>query len=788
MDNKLRLLLPLAGLALLALLASRLSLYHSIDNWVGDRLHKLTAQEWHFDDVVAVDIDDESIFILKSQLGSWPYRRDVFALVVDYLDHLDSQAIVFDILFAEPREGDGAFAGVMQRTGKSVLASRALEVPLNHEADYSTVLAAQSQHLHKPDGLPAQAWEDLMLPQSQLLGLDPSRVSTGVITVPADDDGVMRRMPLVHEEDGYFIPSMPLAAMLGQAPGASLHIDANQVVSFAGHRWPLDQDGYFHLRYPKNTDAFAVVPFYQLVLAALDAPGYEDVARQLRQRVVIIGSSASSLGDYTFSPFQGRMAGLGVLSIAYLDLAHDLLLKPKTLSWDLPLLLLGVVVPFLFIYLRQQTTLQIFTIAATGGMSAVLLSYALMLFDSQMSSLTFVLLLNGLLLTGVMVERYNYLSRERQRLHYEKIAADEANALKSKFLSHVSHELRTPLTAIVGFSQAIIDDDYIDRDERKRRVAIIKQNSHILLELINNLLDKAKIQSGKLALERSPTQVRAMLGDILDSLAPLAGQKGLACEVRFAEGVPDYLCIDNLRLRQIVTNLMGNAIKFTSQGEVDLEVEWQEGWLTIRVSDSGPGIAGDSLAKVFEAFEQTDSSVARVHGGSGLGLNISLELARLMGGDLAVESQLGVGSTFTLGIPAEASDYLPPAQDTPEPTARLADIPTKKILVVDDTRFIRDLLSMLLNQQGHVVGLAEDGEQAIAQAREFAPDVILMDIEMPLMDGKEALAVLRQSGFPGRIIAMTAHSATDNDMCRFGFDGQIAKPIDTAQLFAALER
>jgi signal transduction histidine kinase/ActR/RegA family two-component response regulator len=395
-------------------------------------------------------------------------------------------------------------------------------------------------------------------------------------------------------------------------------------------------------------------------------------------------------------------------------------------------------------------------------------------------------------------------------------AAQAANVAKSEFLANMSHEIRTPMTAILGFAGLVREELKCctvcpDHATCKRRVATtehvdtINRNGEQLLRIINDILDLSKIEAGKLQPETTLVSPVELVADVESLMRVRAAAKGLAFEVEFAGALPEQVCTDPTRLRQILINLIGNAIKFTETGRVRLVVRCVAGRLEFEVIDTGLGMTAEQVARLFRPFSQGDSSMSRRFGGTGLGLAISKRLAHMLAGDLTVASEPGVGTTFRLAIaagplagvrmldrPAEALRGKPEhSTSAPMPPAQLE----ARVLLAEDGPDNQRLIACVLEKAGATVTVAENGRVALASAldahRAGSPfDVILMDMQMPEMDGYEATRTLRRAGYPGPIIALTAHAmATDRKKCLdAGCDDYATKPVDRRKLIEAIHQ
>ena len=370
--------------------------------------------------------------------------------------------------------------------------------------------------------------------------------------------------------------------------------------------------------------------------------------------------------------------------------------------------------------------------------------------------------------------------------------AETANLAKSTFLATMSHEIRTPLNGILGMGQVLAKEDLTERQHGQ--VKVILQSGEMLLSLLNDLLDISKIEAGKLTIEAGEVDLGEIARAVFDNLQAMAAERDVAVTLAIAPEAEGRFKGDPTRVRQIVSNLASNALKFTSHGLVALSVSNTDGQLRFAVRDTGIGIAADKIGDLFQKFTQADPSITRRFGGTGLGLAISRELARLMGGDITVESEEGVGSTFTVSLPLARSEAPRPAAAAAVVEAEFDDPGALRILVAEDNPVNQIVIQTRLQQAGLNPVVVNDGQEAVQAWRTQTWDLILMDAQMPVMDGLTATRVIRQEeagrgGSRTPILALTANvMATHLASYRAaGMDGLVGKPIDAAKLFHAME-
>jgi signal transduction histidine kinase/DNA-binding response OmpR family regulator len=378
-----------------------------------------------------------------------------------------------------------------------------------------------------------------------------------------------------------------------------------------------------------------------------------------------------------------------------------------------------------------------------------------------------------------------------------KHEAEAANAAKSAFVANISHEIRTPMNAIIGYADMLLDAAG-SAEQRLGCVKVIRRNGEHLLAIINDILDISKVEACRMSTERITCDLPQMVADVIGLTQPKAIEKGLKFEVTFDELIPRTVQTDPVRVKQVLANLVGNAIKFTSCGVVRLYVSQEVSYfsqnLRFSVSDTGIGMTQEQVSRLFQPFSQADASTTRKFGGTGLGLTISKRLAQMLGGDIEVETQEGVGSTFRFWInggPREGVELvrnLMQAQlDLPDLTATFEgqDIRLQgRVLLAEDGEDNQHLLTTFLRQAGVQVALANNGELAVRLALANDFDLILMDMQMPVMDGYRATAKLRDAGYRRPIVALTAHAmAEDRLKCMAaGCSEYLSKPIDRQKL------
>jgi signal transduction histidine kinase/CheY-like chemotaxis protein len=804
----------LAGLVVAATVGTT-PVARQLDRWLGDLAAGLVAPTLAdaAGGSIVFDVDDRTLGALTPLAGSWPYGRDVWAHVVDYLRVHRARGIVLDVLFADPRAGDAQLSAALDRAPGTVIA--AATVPFALTADTANATSMTGLGWRIPPDAPAMPWADVTAPRPELRRAG----GIAVVTVQPDDDGVVRRFALVHRAGDTVLPAIGLAAVARRADTATVP-DLAWTPSTGGgtlrlgdRAFPVDAQGRAELWYPRTLDGLTTIRFDRLARAALTTDADPALAALIRDRRVFVGSSALML-DYSIQTPRGRIAGVDFARLSAVLLAQERLLKPAIWRWDLVLFLVAFVVPFAIDSARRETPARLVLALPVAWLAIAALGVTLLVTFQQRTALV-TPLVAALGATGALgMQELVRLRRERQRLVAERMAAERATDLKTRFINHVAHELRTPLSAILGFSRLLGQDGSLSPDRHEYAQVIVRNSTH-LLRLVNNLLDDARLATGHLAADPQPASVRQVVRDVVATIDGLPRGEGVVVLTHIEPQVPERLLIDELRVRQIVLNLVANAAKFTEQGHIRIDIDWHGGVLAIAVEDTGSGIEPEACDRVFEEFEFGSPAAARA-GGSGLGLSVSRRLARLMGGDLILASTtVGAGTRFLLTVPAAATAPLnePIAVATiaaaaPAPIPAAVDapaIPTSAvdgavaepasatewkpaILVCDDSPDIRQLMSVVLDRAGADAIMAPTGEDAIASLATRRPDAVLLDLNLPGMSGLAVAEHLRAAAYDGPVIAVTGggDELTPTSLREQGFTDIVHKPTPGSVLVDVL--
>ena len=710
----------LATAAAVALLLTLTSLSAPLARDAQDVQLRLLAPEAASPAVLVIDIDDGSLAELKPQFGSWPYRRDVYALMVEQLRDLGARAIAIDLLLADGAEGDESLARTLARPGAPVvLAAAGLRHASDTRRSARTLAGATSLFgadgaaalgapappagaatpalagapsatsatgtpgaAASPGGLggpggpwpgagtaPAHPWPTLALPtpsvwpQARLPRL-------GVITSPLDDDGVLRALPLWHRDPQQLLPVMPWAVHTA-------------VHGAAATPPPLDPRGAYHLAMPLAEAWPPVRRFTELAQVALGQIDAAALQQAVHGRIVYLGSSAL-LADAVMTP-QGQMSGTVALAQATAALAEGHWVRPHSDMLDTALVVLALLPATLTVWRGRPAPARDAAAVALALAAMVGLALWALWQWRQPSEWVTPLATLAVAWAASLAMHQRGQAAARRRLLHEVEVSEEAARAKSAFLANVSHEIRTPLNALLGVAELLAQTELSAK--QRLHVQVFRESGQALLSLINDLLDLSRIEAGRFELNPAPFDLHAALARLTALMQVRADDKGLNLVLDVAPGLPVGVLGDRLRLEQALMNLVGNAVKFTSRGSVRLAAlpdPQVPGMLRFDVIDTGIGIAADKLGVIFEPFAQADGSITRLFGGTGLGLSITRSIAHLMGGSLQVQSAPGVGSTFTLRLPlrpagpAEASAGAPaerpaaPADGTAEASSGAA--------------------------------------------------------------------------------------------------------------------
>ena len=778
--------LALPGAVALWAVLSLAGVQARLDNALGDALVRAAAPAPAAPTSVIVDIDDASLRALREPLGEWPYSREVYALMLDYLRQAGARLVVMDIVFAGPRDGDARLAKALGSGPPTVLAVAGLAPRQRSAVELALATPAEEAALQRVGAAPAGIpWAGLTTPADTLLDALTVRGSLGVISVSLDDDGLLRELPLLHQVQGRALPSLALAARLRAEGATGWRLEGGELIAGARH-WPVDAQARLRLRLPLNGGDLPRLPWQRLMRAALGEVDDAELARQLAGRSVFVGSSAF-FADEVMTP-QGRLTGTALNAAIFEALGAEplpLLRERGAAVWALDALLLALgALPLLW---RHQALAA--GVAITGITLAAWCAVLAGLLPTPAPGLY--LLALALLLIAVDQER-QHRARERE-LTRERELADARSRAKTELLAQVSHEMRTPMNAVLGFSDILARSPL--KPDQAHYVEVLGHAGRQVFALINDLLDNARIESGRLELAAHPFNLVDLVELQLELLRERAQSQGLWLCVFARTEATGWVLGDQQRVAQIVTNLVGNAIKFTKAGGVAVELSRQaQGLLLVSVQDTGIGIAPERLERIFQPFAQADASIAQEFGGTGLGLSITRSLARLMGGDVSVQSRPGEGSRFEVSL--DLPDTAPPHEGLGElRTERVAPSRSLKLLLAEDNDVNVLVIDGMLAPLGHRITRAHDGFEALATLREQDFDLVLMDMLMPGLDGLSATRQWRAiEGAEGRprtpIVALTAN-AFDTDVQQSlaaGCDAHLTKPLSLAALLQALAK
>lgn len=450
--------IPIAAL-LLAWLLSLSPPYWRLDSWLDDAQQALVARETYFQDALLIDIDDASLERLKPYLGTWPYRRDAYALVLDYLSEMGAEAVVIDILLAEPRDKDDVLAASLRRNGNATLVA-------STPTSGTTINASEKERLREfswrtPPGFPAHIWPAVLMPAPVLTEGLSGAMQLGMVPIEEDADGMLRRLPLMHDIEGIRLPSLPLAALAHNRERVLLHDAAQGRAIFGASSWPVDARGYLHLAFPSNVNSVLTMPFRQVVEAALGVVHIDDAVSFFKGKTIFIGSSAQ-FSDRVITP-RGVMTGTSILAIAHQSLKHNQLLTPQRATWNGFLVVLAIL-PLLISILVFRREPRHTAIAMVAGIVAVYGLNLLLLSRQQQSVLLFPLLLIGIGWLMLTIRQQIML-----RLHNASLV-DQARSLEQANLelkTTASTDSLTELLVRRAFLERFATE--IDRSRRQGR-------------------------------------------------------------------------------------------------------------------------------------------------------------------------------------------------------------------------------------------------------------------------------------------------------------------------------
>ena len=374
------------------------------------------------------------------------------------------------------------------------------------------------------------------------------------------------------------------------------------------------------------------------------------------------------------------------------------------------------------------------------------------------------------------------LIEARTELDHRRRDAERVSASKGRFIAMMSHEFRTPLAAIINYAELALESD-VSRNEVQKSIEAILRSGRHMTSLVEAVLDDARIDAGQVKITERDFSLRAFVDDLTAMIAPLAADKGLSFAAYVDDNVADTLHADDVCLRQILVNLLGNAVKFTEEGDISMKVSFLDHRLVVSVTDTGPGISPADQERVFEAFERGDDAKK----GAGLGLAISLALAKLMGGEVSLDSAINKGTTVTVHVPVRVPETDVRADDSALPAPNEDNLASRpaSVLVCDDDEDMIALVEFYLHRAGYGLMLAHDGQEVVEKALAYRPDLVLMDVNMPRQTGVQAARQLRSQGFVAPIVALTAGDLSGDDAA--AFTQAFRKPVAMQELLGQIK-
>lgn len=626
--------LLMLGLPLVvAALAAASPFQARLEAWLQDATQRLVAGEQHFDDVLVVAVDEASLSELRPYLGGWPYSRDVYAVLLDYLGEMQVRSVFFDILFAEHRPGDDAFRAALARNPAARLAATARRSKPAEGGD-PALLGRLAWPADQAADLPAMHWQAAALPLTLLTDV-AALPRIGLISVDYDADGMLRRIPLLHRVGDNYLPSGVLA-MLHDGDAAPRLAYREGWLTVDDAAWPVAADGTVVLRFPANADAVDGLPFATLVQAALGLPGHAVDPARLRGKALFIGTTAL-FADHVNTP-NGVVNGVQLLATAYGALRRGQYLAPPSLRWNAALLLCGLlpVVAAFAVRAARQRRIVVVSGASIAAL-AVILSLHLGLLAAQQASWL------GLPLLTALAASVLALAYVQQRRANATAATARAEVEQQReVLALVSHELKSPLAAIDMTLQNLARVDGLPSAVQARHQRIHRA-SRRLQALIDDNLAADRLRRDKAGLQVAGFDLAGVIGEVVEA----AERPGIHVELPSAQAAMQG---DRELMRIVCANLVGNAVKYSPSGapiHIGL-VREGSGW-TLSVSDRGDGIAEADLARIFEPYVR---AAGTRQPGSGLGLALVRQIVERHRGTVAVESAPGVGTRFVVRLPA----------------------------------------------------------------------------------------------------------------------------------------
>jgi signal transduction histidine kinase/ActR/RegA family two-component response regulator/HPt (histidine-containing phosphotransfer) domain-containing protein len=702
---------------------------------------------------LTVDVDEASL----RRMGGWPLRRDSYVPAGQWLIAQGARAVAFGMLLVDAREGDAPFVAWLGQAPRPVL------------------LGARSLAGDGESGLPQPAppgCQPTRWPAGQLSvwaragdaspALAIHRV--GALSTTVDDDGRLRRMAAFQQAGDLVLPALPLAVWQAVHSDAAARLacgqrgaDGDWLQAGSLAAWPMDAQHRLRPWLARAEAAPAPLPLWQVAEAAagrLPAAEAAALAQAVRGRVVFIGSSGQAAGEALLTG-QGWRHPTEWLAASYDALEHQRMLTPSRDATDramLAALLLPGLAALVSGWRRRgirHAQLLLATLAATLlllGVDTLLVAQT-----GRLSHLGWAFTTLAVVAGSVAWHAWHTARRSRQALVQ---ARQEATALarhKGDFLAQVSHEVRTPLNALLGAAE-LLSGTALNETQR-RHVALFSRAGQELLQMLNDLLDLSKGEAGLLKLQRHPFSLSGVVAEQVSMFQGLAAQKGLVLDTDTDPDLPEVVVGDAQRVSQVLRNLLANAVKFTPVGRVTLAMRFgsDQDHVRFEVRDTGLGMAADRMERLFAPYSQLHDAPGQRHGGTGLGLAISRRLVELMGGEIGAQSREGLGSTFHVVLPLPATAAAPRAPEPvsaaamPAPAPLAPDGVPLRVLVADDSALNLMLLRAFLEGAGHQVDTVADGANALRHFERGGYQVVLVDLNMPVMDGLATVAAMRQA-------------------------------------------